>query len=95
MKAFLIIIALLSGGCATWNTRLEQQLATLSSAGRPPAYLDGFRGGWNSGQYAAGNPFVKASKNQTAYESNIEYRRGWDDGVVEGQADYKKLKLGW
>jgi hypothetical protein len=52
----------------------------MTKEGYPPAYTRGYDDGCHSGKMAGGNMFEHMRKDVRRYDSDRDYRQGWDDG---------------
>ncbi|MEP1471667.1 MAG: hypothetical protein ABJK20_06390 [Halieaceae bacterium] len=75
---FVLLATLMLGACGTTDSQLESQ-------GRSQAYIDGFHDGSKSGMEEAGNNFSQYVKDEERYQSEPDYRTGWDAGEAEGE----------
>ena len=75
---FVLVVTLMLGACGTTDSQLESQ-------GRSQAYIDGFHDGSKSGMEEAGNNFSHYVKDEERYQSEPDYRAGWDAGETEGE----------
>jgi len=69
---FLIISLTMLSACSTEKERMLEK-------GYPKQYADGYQDGCSTGQAAAGG-IGSMDKKIRVYDSNKDYRRGWDDG---------------
>lgn len=78
-RSLLCTLALLLiSGCESLR---EEMLAR----NYPPAFVDGFEAGCNSGRAAAG-PLGQFDKAVTRYQNEALYTQGWDDGFRQCEA---------
>jgi len=85
-KTTLILVVLATvAGCASNAER-------LLAAGHDPAYVQGFDHGESSGLSAAGHPYMAFIKDTHRYESDSQYRQGWDDGYSGGKSQYETIR---
>jgi hypothetical protein len=84
----LLVASLLTlAACATSMDRVNRDVGIS----QPLAYREGYRDGCDSGQSAAGNPYVGFSKNVTRFGSDQLYRQGWSDGFEVCKARYESI----
>ncbi|MBS9816889.1 hypothetical protein [Vibrio alginolyticus] len=76
-KVFVSLFFVLLSGCGTSDS-------TLKESGYDEAYIQGFHDGRHSGMQEAGNDFEHYIKDETRYQTDSDYRQGWDAGEVEG-----------
>ena len=76
-----VAIALPTFGCTSTRDR-------FINAGYDPAYADGYEDGRTSGYFVARGHSSQIRKDTRRYDSNGEYRRGWDDGYWVSNRDY-------
>ncbi len=78
-------------GCASEGQRLMQEGASAE-------YAQGYDDGCSSGKKAAGDMFAQFHKNVRAYQTNTDYRQGWNDGHEECKSEwmssYRQQELG-
>ena len=86
---FALVSAALLTGCAA--ELVQGQRNALIRQGQPPAYVDGYGEGYESGTHAAGNPYFKFRKDVRRFESDSLYQQGWRDGFEVGKAKYESL----
>lgn len=84
---FALVFAALLTGCAA--ELVQGQRNALIRQGQPPAYVDGYGEGYESGTHAAGNPYFKFRKDVRRFESDSLYQQGWKDGFEVGKAKYE------
>jgi hypothetical protein len=81
MLLILVTVALPASGCASARDRFIE-------AGYDPAYVDGYEHGHTSGYFVARGHSSRIRKDANRYNSNPEYRRGWDDGYSVSNREY-------
>ncbi|MFA5689710.1 MAG: hypothetical protein WC959_11285 [Kiritimatiellales bacterium] len=77
IKVILILTVLLfTAGCATMDqVPLEP-------------YDAGYRDGYSTGKLSSGNP--NAFKDLKRYQSDQQYKLGWDDGYMNGRDEFRR-----
>ena len=90
--AFACLLSVLFlAGCASEGQRLMQEGASAE-------YAQGYDDGCSSGKKSAGDMFAQFHKNVRAYQSNSDYRQGWNDGHEECKSEwlssYRQQELG-
>ena len=60
-------------------------------AGYDSNYVDGYEAGQYSGYVAAGHPYSHFQKDTHRYESDSQYKQGWDDGFAVSKGKYEAL----
>ena len=86
-------LSILFAGCTTYDpyypgqTLFERANATSLeevkrkvSWDKPPAFMEGFAQGCDSGHACANNPTYTFTKDEFRYASDIQYKNGWDEG---------------
>ncbi|HXE95137.1 MAG TPA: hypothetical protein VN642_01925 [Dongiaceae bacterium] len=73
-----VLVMVILAGCAT--KPVDQRLAQLQDQDQPPAYINGYLSGCDSGTIVAGNPWYLFQKNEFLYKSDAKYAKGWNDG---------------
>lgn len=88
MRVFLLVLligsSLVSTSCTSDGTRNQ-----MLRQGYDPSYSSGFADGESSGYVAAGHPYYRFTKDTKRFESDSQYRQGWNDGfqVAKGRYD--------
>ena len=79
----LIVVAVVLPivGCTSTRERFIQ-------AGYHPADADGYEDGHSSGYHVARGRLLQTKKDSYRYDSDTEYRRGWDDGYAVSTRDF-------
>lgn len=88
MRQSLLLVAfagLMFTGCVSTHD-------TLIKAGHDPAYADGFSDGEESGYFAARNPYCRFTKDTHRFDSDSQYRQGWNDGYDAAKTHYQSLR---
>lgn len=60
----------------------------LIAAGYAPEYADGYVDGYSAGCNKIGHPFYKYTRDTQRFESDEQYKRGWEDGFTIARCDY-------
>jgi len=55
------------------------------------SYATGYDDGTNSGSLAGGNPYAVFKKDPNRYDSDSQYRQGWNDGFQVAKGRYESL----
>jgi hypothetical protein len=84
---FLSSVLFFASGCNQMSIR-EQ----MTVAGYEPSYIDGYTDGHSSGYVAAGHPYYKFLKNTRRYESDSQYKQGWEDGFRVSKGQYESIQ---
>ncbi len=71
--------------CQSFRNRMIQE-------GFSEEYVDGYLDGVHSGRIAAGDYSYKFIQDDERYETDIEYRKGWNDGFKTGKAYFSTEK---
>jgi hypothetical protein len=77
----VLVIVMLAGcvaGCAA--QLVDQRRTQFQNQCQPPAYIDGYLPGCDSGTIVAGNPWYAFKKDKYLYKSEPMYSKGWNDG---------------
>lgn len=85
IAVILSVVTILLAGCASTSER-------MLAAGYDPSYAVGYEHGESSGTSAAGHPYVRFTKDTHRYESDSQYRQGWDDGYRAGMSQYETIR---
>jgi len=88
----LLTLLLCAGLAGCVGTQAGWQQAELQRKGMPPAYIDGFGPGYQSGQKAGGNLYAQFSKDPVRYANDPLYHQGWDDGFAQGKGQYESFR---
>lgn len=85
--AALLVMILFTAltGCAT----LREQ---MTAAGYDPSYIDGYEHGHSSGYVAAGHPWYSFQKDTYRFDSDSQYRQGWNDGFQVAKGQYESIQ---
>jgi len=89
MRTFMIMITMLSMGCA--SHMLEQERNKLMQQAQPQEYIEGYVDGSSSGYQAAGNPYFKFRKDVDRFLTDDLYSQGWTDGFRISHSKYKAI----
>ena len=81
-----ICLILLIGACVPSINR-ERWLKN----GYDVNYVDGYEHGWFSGHVAAGHPYSHFQKDTHRFESDSQYKQGWNDGFAVGKGSYESV----
>lgn len=73
----LVIVTMLTAGCARYREIREQQAAT------PRGPVTAHDAGCSSGYASAGNPWYRFTKDTEQYITDARYKSDWDDGFVQ------------
>lgn len=84
MRILVMLGVLLLAGCMSDQESLLRQ-------GYDPAYAQGFNDGGQSGSRAAGNIWTAFHKDTHRFESDSQYRQGWQDGFVLRKSQYEAI----
>lgn len=69
----VLSMATLIAGCA----------AGTPTVSGPPAYQEGYDNGCSSGYFFAGNKVFRHIKDTARFNSDQEYKTGWEDGFAK------------
>ena len=75
--ALLCAMTLAVGACGTSD-------GTLREEGRSDSYVAGFHDGRHSGMSEEGNDFEHYIRDETRFQSDVDYKTGWFAGEIEG-----------
>lgn len=85
-KVSLLLLGTLSllTGCTGLNSDryLYNKQTFLLNHGNPPAYVTGYIEGCSAGRRLAGDKRFVYKKNQTRFEKDALYTRGWQEGQI-------------
>jgi hypothetical protein len=73
-------VLLLLGALAPFLSGCMSEAELMTKEGYPPAYTHGYDDGCHSGKMAGGNMFEHMRKDVRRFDSDRDYRQGWNDG---------------
>ncbi len=88
-KKYKIILILL---LFTMITSCQSFRKRMILEGFSEEYVDGYMDGVQCGRVAAGEYSYKFIQDSARYETDIEYREGWNDGFKTGKAYFSTEK---
>ncbi len=84
MRGIVVVVLMLflMAGCASTSKK------GLIAAGYAPEYVDGYMDGYKAGCNKIGHPFYRFTRDAQRFESDQQYKRGWEDGFTIARCDY-------
>lgn len=83
-RIFLAMVFLLVAGCTGLSAErfLANKQTYMMSQGFPPAYVVGYVDGCSAGRRLAGDTNFVFRKNNTRFDRDALYARGWQEGQI-------------
>lgn len=87
---YLLLLSLLTA-CSAFQPLTRETTDRMISNYGSEVFKTGFHEGCMSGYDSAGNPYNRYTKSRDLYESNSEYKSGWDEGYDRCYKQYKSV----
>lgn len=81
-----VLVALLVVAFATGCASMDRK--GLLAAGYSPQYVDGYVDGYSAGCHTIGHPLCQFTRDVSRYETDRQYKKGWEDGFSIARTDY-------
>ena len=81
----LLMVTLLSGCYMTMDRKFRSRREQMLNQGQSVEYIDGYDAGYVSGQWADNYTYCHFKLNPHRYDSDSQYKQGWDDGYRDGK----------